>query len=58
MFLFALLDALFGAPPSSGGNKPKKNSYDSSWEEECDGCGEHFEDCSCSDCDDDDCNNW
>jgi len=57
--LFAFLDALLSS--SSGSSKPtKKNSFydDASWEEECFGCGEHFEDCSCDDCDDEDCEDW
>lgn len=57
--LFTFLDALLGSPsiPSSS---PKKKSFndDVPWEEECFGCGEHFEDCSCEDCDDEDCEDW
>ena len=51
--LFAFLDALLGSP-STPSKTTKKNGFDDgvSWEEECYGCGEHFEDCSCEDCDD------
>ena len=52
-FLFGLLDALLGTP-SAPSKSSKKKSYndDIPWEEECFGCGEHFEDCSCEDCED------
>lgn len=57
--LFAFLDALLGSP-STPSKTTKKNGFDDgvSWEEECYGCGEHFEDCSCEDCDDEDCEDW
>jgi rRNA maturation endonuclease Nob1 len=53
------LDGLFGIPtaPTKSSQKPKYEE-DVSWEEECYGCGEHFEDCSCSDCGDEDCEDW
>ena len=58
-FLLGLLDALLGGS-STPSCSPKKKSFndDVSWEEECFGCGEHFEDCSCEDCDDEDCEDW
>ena len=58
--LFAFLDVLLGGNPTNSSNliKRKSSNDDVSWEEECFGCGEHFEDCSCEDCDDEDCENW
>ncbi len=46
----SLWDVLFGR----SGNK--QNSTDDDWSEQCDECGEFFEDCEC-DCDDEDCRN-
>ena len=56
--LFAFLDALLSSPSSSKPTKKNPFNDDVSWEEECFGCGEHFEDCSCEDCDDEDCEAW
>ena len=58
--LFAFLDALFSPLPNNKSvSASKKHSYDDiPWEEECQGCGEHFEDCCCEDCDDEDCEDW
>ncbi len=57
--LFAFLDALLGEPTHTT-KTVKKAGYDDDldWEEECYGCGEHFEDCSCDDCNDEDCEEW
>lgn len=58
--LFAFFDALLGSSSTNSSRPIKKKSFydDVPWEEECFGCGEHFEDCSCEDCDDEDCENW
>ena len=57
--LFAFLDALFCPLSNKSVRHSKKYSYDEvSWEEECDGCGQHFEDCDCEDCSDEDCKDW
>ena len=58
--LFAFLDALLGGNSSSSSMNTKKKSFydDIPWEEECFGCGEHFEDCCCENCDDEDCEEW
>ena len=58
--LFAFLDALLGGGNSTPSSSIKKTTFndDVAWEEECFGCGEHFEDCTCENCDDEDCENW
>ena len=57
---FAFLDALLGGNSTTSSKPIKKKSFndDVPWEEECFGCGEHFEDCSCENCDDEDCEDW
>ena len=58
--LFAFLDALLN-PLSNNKSVRDSKRYrydDVSWEEECQGCGEYFEDCCCEYCDDEDCEDW
>ena len=47
------LSALYG-----GASRLKKKKDDESWLEECEECGEHYDDCECDDCGDEDCENW
>lgn len=49
-----VLSALFGESLKKG----KTESESNDWLEECEECGEHYDDCECDDCGDEDCENW
>ena len=53
--LFAFLDALLGEPTSTKAPSKRSAKKEESMDEICYGCGEYFEDCTCGDCDDEDC---
>lgn len=38
--------------------KGRTAGQDEDWLEECEECGEHYDDCECDDCGDEDCENW
>ncbi len=47
-----VLSALFGESLKKG------KIENDEWMEECEECGEHYDDCECDDCGDEDCENW
>ncbi len=53
-----IIAALLASFLATDEKKHKEKDFFEEWMEECDECGEYFEDCECKDCGDEDCENW